>query len=131
MSSRRRIGRRPVAILVLLAVIAVLGPATVRAGTPGSDPRNGGWVGGEVLAPGPEPLVLWTLPGTNGRRGTCITAGANGPLHGPYRQSSVVVDPLFGELNHLFATAATSDVRLAELSALNSRAYDTSDPRLR
>jgi hypothetical protein len=36
-------------------------------------------------------------------------------------------DPVYAELNHLFANAATSDVRLAELSALNSAKYDRVD----
>jgi hypothetical protein len=51
----------------------------------------------------------------------------NGPLHGPYRLARTITDPIYGELNHLYASGSTSDVRLAELSALNSHAYDIVD----
>lgn len=111
-------------VLVLLGVGV---PAVVRAGTPGSDPTNGSWVGGVVAHPGPEPLVLWRLPGSNGALGTCIDARVNGPLRGPYRLTATIDDPVYAELNHLYANAATPDVRLAELSALNSAKYDVVD----
>ncbi|MCU1656325.1 MAG: hypothetical protein JWO57_981 [Pseudonocardiales bacterium] len=102
-------------------------PVAVWAGTPGSDPSSGSWVGGKVVNPGAVPLVLWNLPGSGGTLGTCIDANQRGPLHGPYRLASTISDPVFGELNHLYAQRSTSDVRLAELSALNSRRYDTVD----
>lgn len=113
----------------LAALVMILGwvPGVVRAGTPGSDPRNGQWVGGLVLQPGPEPLVLWKLPGADGAVGTCIDARLAGPLRGPYTPAATIEDAVYGELNHLFASAATSDVRLAELSALNSAKYDRVD----
>ena len=100
------------------------------AGTPGHDPANGSWVGGLVLAPGPEPLVLWQLPGSGGRLGTCITAGGNGPARGPYRYIATITDAVYAELNHLYAQPGTSDVRLAELSALNSAKYDRADKKV-
>jgi hypothetical protein len=113
----------------LAALVMILGwvPGVVRAGTPGSDPRNGQWVGGLVLQPGPEQLVVWKLPGTNGAVGTCIDAHLAGPLRGPYSAVATIDDAVYGELNHLFASASTSDVRLAELSALNSAKYDRVD----
>jgi hypothetical protein len=123
----RRRGRRLALVGGVLALAAAAVPVAVWAGTPGSDPRNGQWVGGEVLAPGPEQLVLWKLPGAANVYGTCIDAFRAGPLHGPYQRSKVVADPVYGELNHLFAAPGTSDVRLAELSALNSRQYDMVD----
>lgn len=114
-------------MLVAAGVVAMVAAAAVPASTPGIDPANGSWVGGEVLQPGSEQLVLWNVPGTAGVRGTCITAGLNGPLHGPYRLARTIPDPVYGELNHLFASVTTSDVRIAELSALNSRKYDLVD----
>ncbi|HEY2167345.1 MAG TPA: Ig-like domain-containing protein [Jatrophihabitantaceae bacterium] len=101
--------------------------ALAVAGTPGHDPANGSWVGGLVLSPGPEPLVLWRLPGAGGRFGTCIQSGSNGPLRGTYTESGIITDPVYAELNHLYAQPGTSDVRLAELSALNSAKYDLVD----
>src|SRR5439155_6945511 len=113
-------GRRVAAVMAALITIT----ATVAtAGTPGSDPANGTWVGGLVFA-GNEDMVLWNLPGANGVHGTCIDAGITGPLHGPYAHVATITDAIYGELNHRYATAATSDVRLAELSALNSHKYD-------
>lgn len=123
-----RVRRRSALLLAALGLLAIVLPAAVRAGTPGSDPNNGSWVGGLILSPGPEQLVLWNLPGSGGAHGTCIDSHVNGPLHGPYSALRVIHDPVYGELNHLFASGATSDVRLAELSALNSRAYDHVDP---
>ncbi|HLY35017.1 MAG TPA: hypothetical protein VKQ07_10830, partial [Jatrophihabitantaceae bacterium] len=108
-------------------VLSVGGPIAVWAGTPGADPQNGAWSGGLVLAPGPEQLVLWNLPGSGAARGTCVDAHVAGPLHGPYAIAETVRDPVYGELNHLYADPSTSDVRLAELSALNSRKYDIVD----
>ncbi|HJQ42131.1 MAG TPA: Ig-like domain-containing protein [Jatrophihabitantaceae bacterium] len=113
--------------LAALAIAVAWVPGMVRAGTPGRDPANGSWVGGLVVPPGPEQLVLWKLPGTNGVLGTCIDAGRAGPLRGPYAPASTITDPVYGELNHLYSSAATSDVRLAELSALNSQKYDRVD----
>lgn len=120
----RRRGRRLTLLGFVLALAAAAVPVGVWAGTPGNDPGNGQWVGGEVLAPGPEELVLWKLPGTGGVYGTCIDANLAGPLHGPYRQAQLINDPVYAELNHLYASPSTSDVRLAELSALNSHQYD-------
>jgi hypothetical protein len=121
------VSRRGGITVVVLAALAAIVPVAVWAGTPGSDPANGSWVGGEVLAPGSEQLVLWNLPGSGGALGTCIDAHVNGPLHGPYRLARTITDPIYGELNHLYASGSTSDVRLAELSALNSHAYDIVD----
>ncbi len=119
---------RRMSLAVMVAVLVFSGAVgsawSAWAGTAGSDPNNGSWVGGEVLQPGPEQLVLWSLPGSGGRVGTCTTSNANGPLHGPYTVGSTVSDAVYGELNYLYAKAGTSDVRLAELSALNSHKYD-------
>lgn len=75
--------------------------------------------------------MLWQLPGAGGRLGTCITAGGNGPLRGPYSYSATITDAAYAELNHLYAQPGTSDVRLAELSALNSAKYDRVDKKLK
>ena len=109
-----------------LAVAGSAGYAAL-AGTPGTLPGNGSYVGGVTFA-GPEPLVLWNLPGSGGHLGTCIDANVNGPLTGPYSRESSVSDAVYAELNHLYANASTSDVQLAELSALSSLKYDLVDP---
>ena len=87
----------------------------------------GRWPGAVARA---EPLVLWRLPGAGNLLGTCITAGGSGPLHGPYAYTGTISDPVYAELNHLYAHAGTSDVRLAELSALNSAKYDGVDKQV-
>jgi hypothetical protein len=116
---------------VIIALIAsAVSVAFATAGTPGHDPANGSWVGGLQLSPGPEPLVLWRLPGSGGHLGTCIYANMNGPLTGPYSRRTTINDAVFGELNHLYATESTSDVQLAELSALNGHKYDRVDKGL-
>lgn len=125
----RRSGRAVIGTALLLGGLATSVDLAV-AGTPGHDPANGSWVGGLVLDPGPEPLVLWQLPGSNGRLGTCITAGGNGPLHGTYRYTSTITDAVYAELNHLYAQPGTPDMRLAELSALNSAKYDRVDKKV-
>lgn len=112
----------------LVALVAALTPLVfASAGTPGSDAASGAWVGGRVFTSPFEPLVLWKLPGSGGRLGTCIDANAHGPLTGPYTKHSSITDAVYAELNHLYARSDTSDVQLAELSALNSHKYDRVD----
>ncbi|MDT4893899.1 MAG: hypothetical protein QOE97_2934 [Pseudonocardiales bacterium] len=123
----RRLGRRGALALLAFCGLAAAAPAVVWAGTPGRDPANGSWVGGIIAQPGHEQLVLWNLPGSGGAVGTCVSARVAGPLRGPYSVASTMTDPVYGELNHRFASARTSDVRLAELSALNSAKYDGRD----
>ncbi|MDP9092177.1 MAG: hypothetical protein M3N95_04345 [Actinomycetota bacterium] len=115
------------ALVIIALLVSAASVAIASAGTPGHDPANGSWVGGLRLAPGPEPLVLWRLPGSGGRVGTCIYANIKGPLTGPYSKRTTIDDAVFGELNHLYATESASDVQLAELSALNGRKYDRVD----
>ena len=123
----RRFGRVAAGVVGVAVAIGLAVMATAAlAGTPGTLPGNGNYVGG-VTFPGPEPLVLWNLPGSGGRLGTCIEANVNGPLTGPYQRQTSVTDPIYAELNHLYAVGSTSDVRLAELSALNSAKYDQVD----
>ncbi|MCW2494827.1 hypothetical protein [Jatrophihabitans sp.] len=130
----RRWIRLLLGISVLLAT-AVTGALSLGdsalAGTPGRLDQVGSYVGGVTFpgsAPGfYEPLVAWQLPGSGGRIGTCISAGLNGPVAGTYGLVRTVHDPVYGELNHLYSHAETSDVHLAELSALNSHAYDEID----
>lgn len=120
----RKWGR--VAIVAGVAFGLTAGAAAALAATRGALAGNGSYVGG-VTFPGPEPLVLWNLPGSGGRAGTCIEANVNGPLHGPYKRQSTVSDPIYAELNHLYANSTSSDVELGELSALNSAKYDGVD----
>lgn len=122
-----RLGRVAVAVTVT-ALAAILTPLVfAAAGTPGSEGSSGSWVGGRVFTSPFEPLVLWKVPGAGGRLGTCIDANAHGPLRGPYTKHATITDAVYGELNHLYARADTSDVQLAELSALNSHKYDHID----
>ena len=78
---------------------------TALAGTPGTLPGNGSYVGG-VTFPGPEPLVLWTLPGSDGHLGTCIDANVNGPLTGPYSRANSVTDAVTDPASELSGTGS-------------------------
>lgn len=117
-----RSAKRRTAIVATLALAAagvmsfgLSGVAT--AGSPGTWPGGGTYIGGVVI--GSEPLVVWNVPGHSGEVATCIQ-DSNNPPFASYGNPTAVADATYAELNYLYATSGDSNQRLGELSGLNS-----------